>query len=51
MKKRKIVKIAYLTLGFGDGCGLAAGFGRIFRCGFNLIIFCCGGVCIGLASI
>lgn len=46
---------SYLTLGLGDGCGLAAGFGKIFWCGFNFIIFCwsvavAAAVCNGLAS-
>lgn len=41
---------SYLTLGLGDGCGLADGFGRILRWGFNLIMFCGCEVCIGLAN-
>lgn len=41
---------AHLTLGFGEGCGLADGLGSIFKWGFNLIIFWGWEVCIGLAN-
>ena len=51
IKKHSVVAILiYLTLGLGEGWGLALGFGKMLRCGLSLMMFCDWLVCMGLAS-